>query len=70
MDDQQKQCVMIAVLAFNITVIAVMLSLWGLNVFSNPASLFSEYGTRAVVSIIIGAVVAGIAYFGASMAQK
>ncbi len=70
MDDQQKQSVMVAILAFNITVIAAMLVLSGMNLFSNPASNYGQYGTRAAVSIVIGAVVAGIAYVAAKMAQK
>ena len=66
MDEEQKQRVMVAVLAFNLTVIVMMLLLW---IFGQPG-YFGTYVTRALISVVVGAVVAGVAYFGVQMAQR
>ncbi len=61
MDEQQKQRVLISVLAFNLTVIAVCVVLWMMDAFANR-STGGAFWMTVVVAAPIGAVV-GVAVF-------
>ncbi len=63
MNDQAK----VALVAFNLTVIALMLTMWLMDVV--PVGM-SVYMVRLGISLVVGGVVAAIAYFVAQMANK
>ena len=63
MNDQAK----VALVAFNLTVIALMLTMWLMDVV--PVGM-SVYMVRLGISLVVGGVVAAIAYFVAQMASK
>jgi hypothetical protein len=69
MDDDQKQRVMIAIVAFNFTVIALMLVFTMMGVFA-AISPWSALIKRAAVSIVAGVVVGGLAYVAVQMSQR
>ena len=69
MDQDQKQRVMIAIVAFNFTVMALMIVLSVMGTFAST-SPYSALMTRAVVSLVVGAVVGAGAYVAVQMSQR
>ena len=63
MDEQLKQRVMVAVLAFNTTVIIYMI---GMGFYGPAANFMSRLG----VGMAIGAVVGAVAFVGVMLSQK
>ena len=63
MDEQQKQRVLVAILAFNVTAIGFQL------VFNMGFFGFSFTWLKLTLALILGAVAAGVAYVGVQMTQ-
>ena len=65
MDEEQKQRILIAVLALNFTVIAMMIGLSIFGVFGADPASTSAYVLRIVTSLVVGGIAGAIGYFAA-----
>jgi hypothetical protein len=63
MDEQQKQRVLMAVLAFNVTAIGFQF------VFNMGFFGFGFTWLKLVLAVVLGAIAAGVAYVGTQMTQ-
>jgi hypothetical protein len=64
MDESQKQRVMVAIVAFNLTIITYQL-VFNMNLFGFPFTVI-----KLLLGLVLAAVVGGAAYFGAQFMQR